>query len=927
MRKTFFLYLLAVAALLPACSLEKKSAVNRNLQNLTARYNILFNANELLKQKQESYASAYVDSYNDILSVYQDTALHMPGTADKDMQSVIARANTIISIKEQSHYIGDAYLLLSKANFFNADFFNAVEYSSYVTRSFAQQADLVQEARVWQARALIYLNQLPQAKLVLDTALLNINPKRSISADVYAARLQYDIKTEEYPHGEAMARAAVQLAGNKALRLRWTFILAQLQELNHEPAEAYANYSHVVKSNALFEMAFNAELNRIRIEDVQNGRHISRIDRLRGLLRNENNTDFTDQIYFQIGELYLADKNITEAIKNYRLAARYSRKNQNQKGLAYLRLADIYFKSEQDYVQARNYYDSTLVNLSPNYRGYRTIQKKADNLQLLGDRLQTIAREDTLQALARLDDKSRSKRINFLVGKFKLQEQAAAAANTSTDPFSNAAAPAPQYSTPDGNNFYFYNANAVSQGYTSFKRTWGDRRLEDNWRRSSRPNSNITINAQNTTRNVDPAAVPDQLEKTAEDVATAAYRQQLQQDIPFTAAQLSQSNTRIYNAYLDIANFYRDVLDDKPEAIGVYQLLLSRFPDNLNKPVIYYNLYRLYSSVDAAKSEEYKNSLLKEYPETPFARVIADPDYARHLDDRDAEVNALYNQVYDLYSHRRYNEVIARADQLIRQYPDSRLTAQLAYLRAIASGHQEKLPPFRTELLQIAASYPNDRLITPLVNQHLAYIDAHTAEMAARRFAIVDSDPNEAPFLPAPVAQQAPVKAPAAPGAAAVQPAPVLTGRQPAVKTQLPAQQTARLPSAVPDITAKPVPSIFNNRDSTNYYFVVNVSSGNTNLSSSRFGIGQFNRTNYQGSAIRHQLKAVGNDNQLVYVGRFYNLADAKAYARNIIPLMPQIMKVPADKYSFFIITQENLDKLADRKMLDSYIDYYQKNF
>jgi hypothetical protein len=74
-------------------------------------------------------------------------------------------------------------------------------------------------------------------------------------------------------------------------------------------------------------------------------------------------------------------------------------------------------------------------------------------------------------------------------------------------------------------------------------------------------------------------------------------------------------------------------------------------------------------------------------------------------------------------------------------------------------------------------------------------------------------------------------------------------------------------------------------------------------------------------------LLPVGPDDQLIYVGRFITLEGVKAYARQIIPLMPEIMKLPKDKYSFFIITQENLNKLADKKMLDSYIDYYQKNY
>jgi len=98
-------------------------------------------------------------------------------------------------------------------------------------------------------------------------------------------------------------------------------------------------------------------------------------------------------------------------------------------------------------------------------------------------------------------------------------------------------------------------------------------------------------------------------------------------------------------------------------------------------------------------------------------------------------------------------------------------------------------------------------------------------------------------------------------------------------------------------------------------------------LASSRFGIGQFNRANFKDNSIKHQLKDVGADNWLIYVGRFYSIGAVKDYAQAIIPLMPQIMKIPKDKYSFFIITQKNLDKLADKNTLDSYIEYYQKNY
>jgi len=934
--KTFHL-LPFILLWLVGCSLEKESAVNRGLQNLTARYNILFNANEILREKQANYASSFVDDYDQLLSVYQDTASHL-ATGDKDLEAVVQKANTIISIKEQSNYTGDAYLLLAEAAHLNADYYNAIEYSSYVIRSYASKPHLVQQARAWQIRSLVYLNQLRQAKAVLDTALQNIVPKdKTETGYIYGAAMQYYIEAGNYPEAIAMTEKAIPLAKQNQQRLRWTFILAQLQELNRQPSDAYANYTRVVKSNAPFVMAFNAELNRIRIEDTANGRHLSRADRLKSLLRNENNEEFTDQIYYQLGELAVSDNQTEEAIKNYNLSIKNSLKNQNQKGLSYLRLADISFKTKGDYTMAKQYYDSTLLSLSPNYPGYNTIKKKADNLQLLSDRLQTIAREDTLQALAKLPEAERNTRVQEMT-RLQAQQEATTAATdiipytTANNQLANNTATADNFSTQDINTattasgFYFDNVGALSQGFSDFKRKWGNRRLEDNWRRSVRNNSDITNNTLNATQNVDPTVAPALMQKSTADVSSNGYQQQLVQSIPLTPELMAQSNQRIYNAYLDLATFYRDVLNDKPEAIAIYEQLIKRFPKDDNLAADYYNLYRLYAEVNQSKSEEYKNSILTQFPNSTFAKVINDPDYARRLDDKDAELNAFYNQIYDLYTKRQYPQVITRANELLKQYPDSRVAPQLAYLRAIASGHQEKVTPLRAELLQITVSYPNDELITPLVRQHLAYIDANQAEMALRRFAIIDSDPNTE------FAVISPKLAVSSSQLAAANPKSAVAGQQSAVKKPVPAPVTPQSKTPIPaPSTPQPkapeLPSIFNNRDSTNYYFAINVSSGTTNLASSRFGVGQFNRTSYQGTAIKHQLKPVGADNQLIFVGRFTSRDDAKEYARKIVPLMPQIMKVPADKYSFFIITQENLDKLADRKLLDSYIDYYQKNF
>jgi tetratricopeptide (TPR) repeat protein len=677
--------------------------------------------------------------------------------------------------------------------------------------------------------------------------------------------------------------------------------------------------------------------------DARNGVKISRIDGLMALLKDPNNKEFKDQVYYQVAQLQVADKDIEGAIKNYKLSIRYSVKNQNQKGLSYLRLAEIDFKNKADYLNAKKYYDSTLTTLSVNYPGYKSIQKLSENLNLLADRLQIISREDTLQALAKMDEKTRDALIDKMVNDRILQQQAIANAAANN---AGSYDPGPQSGQTGGNSsFYFYNSTAVSQGFSDFKRKWGNRKLEDNWRRSDRSASDITNNTANSIQASDPDAPIGQA-RTGKTANTAAnYRQELMKGLPLTPALVSQSNQRIYNAYVDIGNFYRDILGDKKEAVAIYELILRRFPNDPNKPAIYYNLYRLYSDLDPAKSDLYKNRLLKDYPETPFAKIISDPDFAKKLDDKDAAFNEVYNKVFDLYANKKYKDVIAAVPALLKQYPDNKFAAQLFYLQTIAEGHAEGVGPFRDSLQQILKKFPNDRLIAPLINQHLAYISANQPELLTRKVVLADDDPHEVPFTLTPALQEeTEYRRPVKPGdfvqtpavklpdskqpttaTPTVQTPNITAASQPAVKHADSVKTTATVPPAT--IQADNKPSIFSMRDSTNYYFVVNVNSSTTNLSSSRFGIGQFNRANYQGNGIRHQLLAIGPDNQLIFVGRFLTLNGVKKYANAIIPLMPDIMKVPKDKYTFFIITKENLDKLADKNTLDSYLDYYQKNY
>lgn len=111
--------------------------------------------------------------------------------------------------------------------------------------------------------------------------------------------------------------------------------------------------------------------------------------------------------------------------------------------------------------------------------------------------------------------------------------------------------------------------------------------------------------------------------------------------------------------------------------------------------------------------------------------------------------------------------------------------------------------------------------------------------------------------------------------------------------------------------------------DTATYYFTINVLNPRVNLAPSRYGIGQFNRSRYARIAINHQLKLVNAENQLLFVGPFETFEEVKTYETRILPLLPEIMKVPQEDYNSFVITSEVLGTLTDGIQIKNYHQVY----
>lgn len=844
------------------------------MQNLTAKFNILFNARTLVKESEQRIQEGYITTFDQPISVFYEPNELSAKSELKNLDIAIQKANVVANEKAQSRFVDDAYALIGMAQYLKADFYNSVEYLTYVYKTYPKEKDLKQAALIWRGRAFMQLGKMTEAEASLDTALKYLKTSKKMVAEAYASKAQWFIHAKNFSSAIPLLEKAIKNGKIKSQRIRWTFLLAQLELLADRKTAAFAHFNQVVKSNAPFEMSFNARLNSLGIAEETSATKTDRVKLFKSLLKDDKNSDYLDQIYFQLGRTFEERKELAKAITNYQLSLRKSTRNATQKGLSYLALADLYFK-KADYVLAKTYYDSTLTALPIGHASYQSIRKKTANLNLLAGNLMVIAQEDSLQKLGKLPENELKEKLKALLEQ-KAKDASLKKAKAETTDVSGGL-----QSTQNSSNskFYFNNSMALSQGFSDFKKRWGNRILADDWRRSVQT---VATDAGNPT---DPAA--EKLGNSGSKNDSQSIEDQLKAalfSIPNTPDKVLASNLRIADAYYEIGNYYREVMQDPVAALGAFETILTNFPNYPNTAAVLYNLYRLSSEINAEKAATYRNTILTNYSSTVYAKVLLDPEFSQKQDEQELALNRAYNQVFEQFEKKNFSEVLVCIHELGSVFGENRLSPQLAYLKTISEGYQEELAPFEKSLKKIMSTYPDDKLITPLVKSHLDFIEKNRKTLALKLAVLTEKEPLiYAPEVPEPVK---------------------------------------------PNLTIAPQKNMgpFSLADSTHYYVAINVVGGNFNLSSSRFGIGQFNRANFPEGNIKHQLLSVADTNQLIYMGEFYSQGSAQEYLQNIKPLLGDIMKVQAP-YTLFLITKANLDRINSAELLAQYQEFYKEHY
>lgn len=166
--------------------------------------------------------------------------------------------------------------------------------------------------------------------------------------------------------------------------------------------------------------------------------------------------------------------------------------------------------------------------------------------------------------------------------------------------------------------WYFYNARLKSSGASQFRRVWGNRPLEDNWRRANKVSAVIS-----TAEEGSDGEISEREQEDEENVVPAHHKPEYYlANIPATEEQKATSNAMIADAMFAMATIYDEKLADYPMAIATYSSFLERFGYDDRSLESTYALYRTSKKLgDEPEADRYRQQIIKLYPESKYAAM------------------------------------------------------------------------------------------------------------------------------------------------------------------------------------------------------------------------------------------------------------------------------------------------------------------
>jgi len=848
-----------------ACSNEKNTLITRTFHNLTAKYNLYFNANESLKAGIKKAKKNYKEDYSGILPVFIYDKKEVAALLTSEMDRSIKKCAKSIKIhslevkpkkkksenamnkkelefynkSEYCKWIDDTYLLMGIAHFYKMEYQTAELTFQLVIKKYKSENSRY-DALFWLAKNDVQTKNYERAvKNLKILKKLKDRPERlNHEMDLLYAHLY--MKQKKYKLAIPKLIAAIENEKNKNDKARFIYIISQIYKQEGKFNRAAKNLRKVIKLNSNYDMTFSAKIRLAEIYEKTNSKGKNLKNELLKMAKDEKNVDYLDQIYYALGKIELDEENTAKAIEYFSKSANSQSSSKTQKVKTYSVLAEYYY-SKENYINAEAYLDSTLTAMDDSYPNYNDINKKYKAFRNISQNKNIIYMQDSLIALSKMPEKERNKIINNqirkVIQKEKEKEKREKEQTEFYDPrFSNNN----NSNTVKGGKWYFYNATSLSYGQTEFKKKWGDRKLEDNWRRSNKTIS-VDITETNDTSS--------QSKNNKEPKFNNKKKEYYIKDIPLTKEALAISHTNIENAYFKNGEIYYRKLSENKNAIKSFNNLLNNYHKTNHRLETLNYLYRINNEIgNNSEAEKYKNQIIKEYPNSIYAKIISDPNFLENQNKKIIKANDLYKQAYTLYKNQNYMQTIDICNKSLENNSSIELDANFLFLKAMSYGELGIKKKLKENLYAIIEKFP-DKDITKDAKNILAVIESGTLVM-----------------------------------------------------------------------------DIYNNELDSVHYYVLIIPKGKTDINKIIFNVLEFNVDNYTQYELNIDTISDIVNKDIILVKSFKNATLAKSYF-NLLKSKKINKQLSILPHNQFIISKNNYKILLKDKSIDKYLKFYNKTY
>ena len=745
---------LAFSVTLTGCSTKKNTPLTRFYHSMTAHYNIMYNGQVAFRDGMEAQNEGHRDDYTSLLPMYVSTNKSTAGIGRSSYETAILKSEKAIKLhsikrkptvrpgkkkdrhtkdylarKEFNPYLWRAWIMLGRSQFQKGEFIEAASTFNYTIRLYNTQPQVANLARTWLARCYVALDWPYDAEDVL----------RKLSKDSlgHAVRKSYDdsrtawlIQTGQYQEAIPLLQRVIKNQRGRIARARLNYLLGQLCHQVGDNESAYKALTKVIHANPPYEMSLNARV--LRSEVTSKGHTRQTVRKLQRMTRNQNNKDYIDQIYYAIGNIYMNEGDTLHSIYAWEKGAQES-KGGAVKAQILLRLAEIYW-NQDNYIDAARCYKDCAGTLDKEKEEYDIVRQRAEALEPLAPHLQAVKLQDSLQALAKLseaeqiavadrlikelkkkekEDARRNDRQNATQGQNTVQGQNKAT-NTVARPVTGGQQPASAW--------YFSTPTIVQRGRDLFRRKWGNRRNEDNWRWSDRSgladsyDDNVpdtdSISGLADTTGTDLPEIDEKEQARRDSLARDPHhREYYLSQIPNTPEQMEQSHALLKEALYNAGILEQDKVGNYPMAHKTLTRLMNDYPDFDKMDDVLYHMFLICGRLGLDdEARLYRDSVVAAFPDSKPAALLSNPDYdlivrgGHHLED------SIYNATYIAYKDSKYTQVEKNYQFSTDNYPEGRHRSRFMFIHAMSQLYSGDRTGFLASLKELVEKYSAEEL-------------------------------------------------------------------------------------------------------------------------------------------------------------------------------------------------------------------------